>query len=404
MSEKYLVTFYLNDLSHIIRAVKHAAPQHCVIIPLNAKGKEGNNGSSKGDQDKKLLDALSENMSKEENDVFFSVYHPPVEGEFLREHVGQVILSLGELIQGLNGKMILDLGELDAMRAMFAYNASLHYRQVIEKVMLITNSGKINELWPFQKLKSTERAILYFLVQHYPEALSMSELLEEYQKRFHQGQLPLISKLVRQLVKEGLAEIRKEGRTRLVRLTSFGLTCVPIPLFLHHLKEKMQHVFSRPRKRLEEVPTSAVLSERELMLLEGFTELDDWLKFKESTFFTKDDFEASRMLGFNIKEGLAFYVYLAIKQLVSRKTEFSMDELLDVIIQLLQERKEIARVKKGLLDKVHFRRFLSATRDEQVRQLAYLCQHQNQIKSLVVYDPNSHVLKKRNYDPDSSIS
>lgn len=129
--------------------------------------------------------------------------------------------SLVDFVQSNDFKIIVNATSGLRIWLLALYQACQEKRDVIERFFIFEKaSGTPVDIWLSRPLKNTEENLLTILGQN---EMNVSEIAREYDaNRKNEQVLPIVSRYLKSLEKDGLLHVRKDGRLKFVKLSVAG--------------------------------------------------------------------------------------------------------------------------------------------------------------------------------------
>ncbi|MHA1282423.1 MAG: hypothetical protein ACTSQP_07920 [Promethearchaeota archaeon] len=287
------------------------------------------------------------------------------------------ISSLFKIIKTQRYRVIINLTNFNNFQSIAFYLNSLIYSDIVEKLFFIKDMN-IYEIWLYQHLNNSQKNILEYLSEIYPNEITPTDLQEIYYNEFNQGELPFISKILKGLKQKRLIEIIKEGRSKKVKLSEFGFSIMGSDSIKNILIKKLSPFVESERNGKKSVIPDKVLYNE--MISDGFNDYSQWLIFKDSPFLNKKDFDEALSLNFDVKEGIAYYLYKTLKY--EHKDKINIKDLLKDLVKNIKN-SDKSTTKSNLNNINQISHFLKTSEKNKEDLIKLLIKEQTQIKSLI---------------------
>ncbi|MGQ4876612.1 MAG: hypothetical protein ACP6IY_21305, partial [Promethearchaeia archaeon] len=287
------------------------------------------------------------------------------------------ISSLFKIIKTQRYRVIINLTNFNNFQSIAFYLNSLIYSDIVEKLFFIKDMN-IYEIWLYQQLNNSQKNILEYLSEIYPNEITPTDLQEIYYNEFNQGELPFISKILKSLKQKRLIEIIKEGRSKKVKLSEFGFSIMGSDSIKNILIKKLS-----PFIETEENSKKTIIRDKVLynaMISDGFNDYSQWLIFKDSPFLNKKDFDEALSLNFDVKEGIAYYLYKTLKY--EHKDKINIKDLVKYLIKNIKN-SDKSTTKSNLNNINQISHFLKTPEKNKEDLIKLLLKKQSQIKALI---------------------
>ncbi|MHA1820270.1 MAG: hypothetical protein ACTSU2_00230 [Promethearchaeota archaeon] len=293
------------------------------------------------------------------------------------------IASLFQYLMDKGYKVIVDFSKFSNIHALMLYINSLVYMDIIDSLIFVNpeNNFKINYIWKYQSLNNSQKNVLKYLAQKYPDKITPTELQEMYFSQYTHGELPFISKVLKYLNNKGLVEVSKEGRIKRVTLSDFGFSIMGSINSKTYILKQLKLLPEGEDKQKKPIESDEITPIYKDMISDGFNELEKWKSFLSSVFLNKNDFLNAEELGFNKQDGIAYYLYKTLEELPDN-TEISINDLVDKVSMRI-EKSERAPSKINSSSIYQLNLFLNASKNNKNENISLLLKKNSLIKKLV---------------------